>query len=320
MQENRITGFADAQVACKSPTTLRWPTRDFSLIPIDFNICGDQIPSFFRFEHTAMPLQGKYEVKLGRSFLDPSQNCFMTMRCDFLPASVDREQPGSIKIVNEKEVDVRLPNVPGAEQSSTLLKGNIRPVQKECLLIYNKTTGELTLERISKAAQLKNVRDGPPSKRPSDSTQNSLPLQSAIAPNQPSKPKVRTMSESSSESSVRLPKPKRTSPPDQRPPPSSNLKLSTLSSSSSSSSSSISESGILTNSPQKQRHRQPSSLSSLSELDDKPTTAPPPATQQQSISKGPTTSQPSTSMQRALMANYLHLSESESEEDDEESS
>ncbi|EUB55747.1 ELL-associated factor [Echinococcus granulosus] len=269
-----------------------------------------------------MPLQGKYEVKLGRSFLDPSQNCFMTMRCDFLPASVDREQPGSIKIVNEKEVDVRLPNVPGAEQSSTLLKGNIRPVQKECLLIYNKTTGELTLERISKAAQLKNVRDGPPSKKPSDSTQTSLPSQSAIAPNQPSKPKVRTMSESSSESSVRLPKPKRTSPPDQRPPPSSNLKRSTLSSSSSSSSSSISESGSLTNSLQKQRHRQPSSLSSLSELDDKPTPAPPPATQQQqqSISKGPTTSQPSASMQRALMANYLHLSESESEEDNEESS
>ncbi|KAL5962507.1 ELL-associated factor 1 [Taenia solium] len=267
-----------------------------------------------------MPLQGKYEVKLGRSFLDPSQNSFMTMRCDFLPASVDREQPGSIRIVNEKEVDVRLPNVPGAEQSSTLLKGNIRPVQKECLLIYNKTTGELTLERISKAAQLKNVRDGPPSKKPSETSHNSLLPQATTAPTQPSKAKVRTVSESSSESSVRLPKPKRTSPPDQRPPPSSKLKRCTLSSSSSSSSSSISESGSFTNPLQKQRHQQLSSLSSLSEPDDKPTPAPPPAPHQsQSILKDPTTSQPSVSMQRALVANYLHLSESESEEDGEES-
>ncbi|VDM34653.1 unnamed protein product [Hydatigera taeniaeformis] len=268
-----------------------------------------------------MPLQGKYEVKLGRSFLDPSQNCFMTMRCDFLPASVDREQPGSIRIVNEKEVDVRLPNVSGAEQSSTLLKGNMRPVQKECLLIYNKTTGELTLERISRAAQLKNVRDGPPGKKPSEPVQNSLPSQSTTTSNQSSKAKVRTMSESSSESSVRVPKPKRTSPPDQRPPPSSNLKRSTLSSSSSSSSSSISEAGSLSNPLHKQRHEQLSSLSSLSEPDDKPVPPPPSALQQsQPTSRDPSSLQPSVSMQRALVANYLHLSESESEEDGEDPS
>ena len=60
------------------------------------------------------------------------------MRCDFLPASVDRNQSGSIKISNEKEVDVRLPNVPNAEQPSTLFKGNLRNVQKECILIFNK--------------------------------------------------------------------------------------------------------------------------------------------------------------------------------------
>lgn len=60
------------------------------------------------------------------------------MRCDFLPASVDRDQPGTIKITNDSEVGVRLPNVSGAEPSSTLFKGNVRPVQKECLLIYNK--------------------------------------------------------------------------------------------------------------------------------------------------------------------------------------
>ena len=85
-----------------------------------------------------MPLQGKYDVKLGRSFLEPSQSGFIIMRCDFLPASVDRNQSGSIKISNEKEVDVRLPNVPNAEQPSTLFKGNLRNVQKECILIFNK--------------------------------------------------------------------------------------------------------------------------------------------------------------------------------------
>ncbi len=92
-----------------------------------------------------MSLQGKYEVKLGRSFLDPAQQSFMTMRCDFLPASVDREQPGTITITNDKDVGVVLPNVPRAEQSTTLLKGNMRPVQKECLLIYNKVVSSLVL-------------------------------------------------------------------------------------------------------------------------------------------------------------------------------
>lgn len=86
-----------------------------------------------------MPLQGTYDVKIGQSFTDPSQKGFMTMRCDFLPASVDRDQPGQVKITNEKDVDVRLPNVSGADHSSTLFKGNLRQATKECVLIYNKT-------------------------------------------------------------------------------------------------------------------------------------------------------------------------------------
>ncbi|VDD80961.1 unnamed protein product [Mesocestoides corti] len=258
-----------------------------------------------------MPLQGTYEVKLGQSFIDPSQNYFMTMRCNFLPASVDKDQPGTIKINDDNEVGVRLPNVPGAEQPSTLFKGNIRPVQKECILIYNKATNELTLERISKAAQLKKIRDGSSCKRPKVSQQPPVVPNPTTASGQVSKPKVRTMSESSSDEDKHPSKPKPKSPLLHRPPAvvsnsQTILKRSTLSSSSSSSDSE----GEVPNSPvQKFGNRQPSSLSSLSDIDD--TKVP----QSQAKPALNLDLQSSASLQRALVANDLHLSESESDDD-----
>ncbi|CAL8075773.1 unnamed protein product [Calicophoron daubneyi] len=106
-----------------------------------------------------MQLNGTFDVKLGKSFLDPNSATYMTMRCDFMPASVDRSQPGSIRVDNGKEVVVNLPNVASVGAGSTIFRGSARPVQKECILIYNKRTGELTLERIAHAVQLKKTRE-----------------------------------------------------------------------------------------------------------------------------------------------------------------
>ncbi|CAH8649607.1 unnamed protein product [Schistosoma rodhaini] len=114
-----------------------------------------------------MQLNGTFDVKLGKSFLDRDSTSYMTMRCDFMPASVDRSQPGSIKVNKNKEVVVSLPNVTNSgPDTATLFRGTARPVQKECILIYNKKTHELTLERIAHTVQLKKTRE----ERKSDAT------------------------------------------------------------------------------------------------------------------------------------------------------
>lgn len=86
----------------------------------------------------AMQLNGTFDVKLGKSFLEPSSATYITMRCDFMPASVDRTKPGSIRVDESKEVVVNLPNVASVAAGSTVFRGSARPVQKECILIYNK--------------------------------------------------------------------------------------------------------------------------------------------------------------------------------------
>nr|CAH8852590.1 unnamed protein product [Trichobilharzia regenti] len=108
-----------------------------------------------------MQLNGTFDVKLGKSFLDRDPTSYMTMRCDFMPASVDRSQPGSIKVNEGNEVVVDMPNVTSTTlEATTTFRGTARSVQKECILIYNKKTHELTLERIAHTVQLKKTREG----------------------------------------------------------------------------------------------------------------------------------------------------------------
>ncbi|VUZ43057.1 unnamed protein product [Hymenolepis diminuta] len=266
-----------------------------------------------------MPLHGTYDVKLGQSFTNPSQNGFITMRCDFLPASVDRDQPGQIKITNDKDVDVRLPNVPSADHQSTLFKGTLRPAPKECVLIFNRATGEMTLERISKSAQMKNIRDGPPAKKQPEP-------QAQIPTSQPlpvGKTKVRSISESSSDSDRRQPANKSRPPIAQKTPAqsSSNAVVLLPLSSSSSSSSSNSPSSLNIHEvgrplrPSQQRPQQSfnanSSISSLSDLsDDDNALVRPSNTNPTSVSHPPAPPVTAASVQKALMEHDLHLSDS----------
>ncbi|KAF7256491.1 hypothetical protein EG68_06848 [Paragonimus skrjabini miyazakii] len=180
-----------------------------------------------------MQLNGTFDVKLGKSFMDPSSATYMTMRCDFMPASVDRTQPGTIKVDEGKELVVNLPNVASVGAGSTVFRGSARPVQKECMLIYNKRTGELTLERIAYAVQLKKTREECKPTHPATTTTGSADTQSDAVQSASHQHLTDTAADGSSSSS--LPNRKPTDPVLSKPP-TTGSKTRTLSSSSSSSS------------------------------------------------------------------------------------
>lgn len=51
-----------------------------------------------------------------------------------------------------------MPHLDGAGTQQTVFKGSYRPYQKECVLIIDKVTGEITLEKLSNNIQLKKTR------------------------------------------------------------------------------------------------------------------------------------------------------------------
>lgn len=123
-------------------------------------------------------LKGSHKVLLGESFTRPEEVEFHTFRYDFKPASVDHSQCGVVEqgapaaaagesqgegeepCLNADGVAVYLPNVPGSSSTHTAFKGSRRPTQKECVLIIDRRTGRLTLERVQSAVTLKKTRDG----------------------------------------------------------------------------------------------------------------------------------------------------------------
>lgn len=107
---------------------------------------------------------------LGNSFRQAGNTAFHTARYDFKPASVDNQREGVLEIGSGNEVTISLPNVQGSKTPCTVYKGNKRPVQKECVLIYDNITGEFTLERMTSQIQVKKHRDSGNSNFPSNPT------------------------------------------------------------------------------------------------------------------------------------------------------
>jgi len=101
----------------------------------------------------------EYTLKLGSSFQNGarSQESYHVLRYDFKPASIDTSQPAEVKFGSNKECTVTYPN---HDQGSTTFKGGRKPCSKECILIIDKATGEITLERISSNIPLKKSRTG----------------------------------------------------------------------------------------------------------------------------------------------------------------
>ncbi|XP_013402429.1 ELL-associated factor 1 [Lingula anatina] len=110
-------------------------------------------------EEKIIPMDSEpHELKLGKSFDHHSRSAFHSIRYDFKPASVDTSKVASVDVQPNKQVIVTVPHVEGAGTTQTVYKGNKRPCQKECVLIIDHRTGEITLEKLSSTVQLKKTR------------------------------------------------------------------------------------------------------------------------------------------------------------------
>ncbi|CAH0385701.1 unnamed protein product [Bemisia tabaci] len=104
---------------------------------------------------------GVRQIKLGASFTGDKSAGFHTLRYDFKPASVDPNKIATVDVGASNQISVTVPHLDGAGTQQTVFKGSYRPYQKECVLIIDKVTGEITLEKLSNNIQLKKTRTAP---------------------------------------------------------------------------------------------------------------------------------------------------------------
>lgn len=103
------------------------------------------------------------ELKLGRSFSSSSGSAFHSIRYDFKPASVDTSKSANVEVGEKNQITVTVPHIENSlSQNSgtahTVFKGSQRPYNRECVLVVDNATGEVTLERLSCNIQLKKTR------------------------------------------------------------------------------------------------------------------------------------------------------------------
>ncbi|KAI1299345.1 ELL-associated factor 2 [Halotydeus destructor] len=110
------------------------------------------------------------DLKLGKSFknfkIGHSNDSFSngpgdsyhSIRYDFKPASVDSAKMAQIEFGQNNKVTVIAPNVEGSGQAETVYKGSRKPHLKECVLVIDHETGEITLERLSNQIIVKKTR------------------------------------------------------------------------------------------------------------------------------------------------------------------
>jgi len=107
---------------------------------------------------------GPHHLKIGKSFEKKNGNSvFHSIRYDFTPLSVDEERMGKLEVQENSGVSVSLPHNDGV--NATNYKGQAKPAStKDCILIIDHETGELTLERLSNQILLKKTRAEKPEK------------------------------------------------------------------------------------------------------------------------------------------------------------
>ncbi|XP_018565960.1 ell-associated factor Eaf [Anoplophora glabripennis] len=98
------------------------------------------------------------ELKIGQSFTNPKSTAFHTVKYDFKPASVDTNKKATVDVGSNHQVTVTVPHLDGAGVPQTVFKGSQRPYQKECVLIIDRITGEITLEKLGCNIQVKKTR------------------------------------------------------------------------------------------------------------------------------------------------------------------
>jgi ELL-associated factor len=77
-------------------------------------------------------------------------------RYDFKPASVDETQEASLLAGANNEVTISIPHADGTGMN--VFKGARKPYAKECILIIDHVTGEVTLEKLTHNIQVKKTR------------------------------------------------------------------------------------------------------------------------------------------------------------------
>ncbi|XP_011631110.1 ell-associated factor Eaf-like [Pogonomyrmex barbatus] len=113
------------------------------------------------------------ELKLGPSFTSNSSK-FHTLKYDFKPASVDDSKVARVDVGSDNTITVTVPHLDGAGTPHTVFKGSQRPYNKEYVLIFDKVTGEITLEKLTANIQVKKTRAEP--KRNSNSNPISVEI------------------------------------------------------------------------------------------------------------------------------------------------
>ncbi|XP_012527434.1 ell-associated factor Eaf isoform X3 [Monomorium pharaonis] len=98
---------------------------------------------------------------------------------DFKPASVDDSKEARVDVGSDNTVTVTVPHLDGAGTPHTVFKGSQRPYNKEYVLILDKITGEITLEKLTANVQVKKTRAEP--KRNSNSN-TSMPVEVKRSP------------------------------------------------------------------------------------------------------------------------------------------
>ncbi|XP_053657590.1 ell-associated factor Eaf [Anopheles marshallii] len=126
------------------------------------------------------------ELKLGSTFTNAApSNQFHTIKYDFKPASVDVNKPAVLEISANKQVTVTVPHLDGSGVPNTVFKGNQRDYsRKDCVLILNRATGEITLEQLNssivvKKTRIENKAPNPPPTLPTIKVENNTARQSS---------------------------------------------------------------------------------------------------------------------------------------------
>lgn len=87
-----------------------------------------------------------------------TNTCVLVSSDDFKPASVDTTKTAKVEFEANHKVSVITPNVEGSGQPETVYHGSRKPHLKECVLIIDHDTGEITLERLSQQIVVKKTR------------------------------------------------------------------------------------------------------------------------------------------------------------------
>lgn len=103
------------------------------------------------------------ELKLGSTFTSNRSTAFHTLKYDFKPASVDVSKVARVDVGTNNMMTVTVPHLDGAGIPHTVFKGSQKPYHKECVLIIDNVTGEITLEKLTANIQVKKTRTEPKS-------------------------------------------------------------------------------------------------------------------------------------------------------------